>query len=65
MTGSKSTVEHITYEQAYGRSFDDMMRRMPDLGRVQAAIGYQPRHTLDQTLQQIIDHERAALAQAP
>ncbi len=62
MTGSSSTVEHISYEQAYGRSFDDMMRRRPDLTRIREAVGYEPKHTLDQTLQMVIDYEKTQLS---
>ena len=61
MTGSKSKVEHISYEQAYGRSFDDMMRRIPDLTRIRQAIDYQPKHSLEATLRLIIDHERGRM----
>ncbi len=59
-TGSQSKVEHISYEQAYGRSFDDMMRRVPDLTRITQAIGYKPKYGLDATLDAIIEHERKA-----
>ncbi|MCY2925618.1 MAG: GDP-mannose 4,6-dehydratase, partial [Planctomycetota bacterium] len=62
MTGSRSTIETISYEKAYGRSFDDMMRRVPDLGRIEQAIGYKPRHSLTETLNLVIEHERAAMA---
>jgi len=63
MTGSKSQKRYISYEQAYGRPFDDMMARVPDLAKIKRLIGYEPRFSLDQTLQQIIDHERAAKGQ--
>ena len=62
MTGSRSTIEVISYEKAYGRSFDDMMRRVPDLTRIEQAIGYKPRHSLSDTLTLVIEHERAAMA---
>ena len=29
LSGSKSTIEHISYEEAYGQKFDDMARRVP------------------------------------
>ncbi len=58
MTGSTSEKRHLSYEEAYGRPFDDMQMRMPDLGKVERLIGYEPKHTLEQTLQQIIDYER-------
>lgn len=47
--------EFLSYEQAYGRAFDDMMRRVPSLDRIKQAIGFQPQYTLDQTLGLIID----------
>ena len=62
MTGSKSTKTRRTYEQAYGRPFDDMLSRMPDLSKIERLIGYKPTHTLDETLRQIIDYERQQLA---
>lgn len=58
MTGSQSQVEHISYTEAYGRPFDDMMRRVPDLSRIEKAVGYKPKYTLEQTLGMIIDFER-------
>jgi len=56
LTGSNSKKEHISYEQAYGRPFDDMMRRVPCLERINKIIGYEPKTSLDQTLKHIIEH---------
>ena len=61
MTGATSGKTYLTYEEAYGRPFDDMLSRMPDLGKVNRLIGYEPSHTLEQTLQQVIDFERSRL----
>jgi UDP-glucose 4-epimerase len=58
MTGSASTKRYLSYEQAYGRPFDDMMVRLPDLSKIRRLIGYQPRYNLEQTLRQIIEHWR-------
>jgi UDP-glucose 4-epimerase len=58
--GSKSTVEHITYEQAYGQRFDDLPRRVPRLAKIRGAIGFEPRHTLEQIIKSLIDDYRAA-----
>ena len=54
MTGSKSQKEFISYEEAYGRPFDDMMRRVPSLDRVREAVGYEPKVNLTQTLKYVI-----------
>ena len=61
MTGSQSEIKKISYEEAYGRPFDDMLTRKPSLERVNRLIGYEPTVSLDDTLQQVIDFERARL----
>jgi len=58
LTGSKAGKVHLSYEEAYGRPFDDMFQRVPDLAKVRRLIGYEPRRDLDETLRQVIDHER-------
>ena len=56
LTGSSSQKEYISYEQAYGRPFDDMMRRVPCLERINEIIGYEPKTSLEQTLKYIIEY---------
>lgn len=58
MTDSKSSKRLVSYEQAYGRPFDDMMVRIPDLSRVKSLISYQPKYSLEQTLRQVIEYEK-------
>ena len=55
MTGSKSMIQHLSYEEAYGKPFDDMMRRIPCLDRIRETVGYQPKTTLDQMLESVIN----------
>jgi UDP-glucose 4-epimerase len=64
MTGSKSEKRGMTYEEAYGRSFDDMLIRQPDLSKIKRLIGFEPKFTLEQTLQQVIDFERQRMGDA-
>ena len=61
MTGSRSEKRFLSYEEAYGRPFDDMMRRVPCLDRVKEAIGYEPKTRLTQTLEAIIAEKREGL----
>ena len=63
MVGSKSVKKRLSYEEAYGRPFDDMLVRVPDLSKVRRLIGFNPRYDLDQTLRQVIDFERARLGE--
>jgi nucleoside-diphosphate-sugar epimerase len=59
LAGSASRIEHVPYEQAYGRSFDDLPRRVPKLDRIRAAIAFAPRLTLDQIIRSVIDEHRS------
>ena len=54
MTQSKSQKKYVSYEQAYGKPFDDMLRRVPCLDRIRQTIGYEPKNNLEQILQHVI-----------
>jgi UDP-glucose 4-epimerase len=56
LTGSSSPIEHVPYEEVYGEGFEDMRRRTPDIGKIQKAIGYEPRHDIDEILLDVIDY---------
>lgn len=61
MTSSKSPIVTIPYDEAYERGFEDMPRRVPDIGKIRALIGYEPRVGLHDMLSEIIgEAERAA-----
>jgi UDP-glucose 4-epimerase len=62
LTKSKSTKKYLSYEEAYGRPFDDMMRRIPCLDRIRATIAYEPKTGLDEILRQVIAEKREQLA---
>ncbi len=57
LTGSKSTIEHVPYEVAYGRQFDDLPRRVPKLDKVRAAIDFLPRFDLGQIIAAVMGDE--------
>jgi len=50
MTGSDSQIILVPYEKAYKDGFEDMMRRVPDLLKIERAIGYRPSMDLDEIL---------------
>lgn len=56
MTGSKSRKEFVPYERVYGKPFDDMMRRVPCLKRIEEMIGFEPKMSLEKTIQSVIDY---------
>ena len=51
----------MPYEQAYEEGFEDMPRRVPDLSKIRAAIGYEPKLNLEQIIASVIAHARATL----
>ena len=61
MTGSKSVKKFLSYEQAYGRPFDDMMARRPDLSKIKRLIGYEPTSSLAETLGQVVEYEKSRM----
>jgi UDP-glucose 4-epimerase len=56
LTGSSSPIQYIPYDQAYEAGFEDMPRRVPDISKIRALIGYQPRLGLDDIIRSVIDH---------
>ena len=61
MTGSRSKKKHVSYEQAYGRPFDDMMRRVPCLDRIRETVGFEPKVGLTETLESVVAEKRGLL----
>ena len=42
------------FEEAYEAGFEDMVRRIPDVGRLHRLIGWRPRVSLDDTIRRIV-----------
>jgi UDP-glucose 4-epimerase len=61
--GSDSPVVRVPYEDAFGPGFEDLRARVPDLTRIRAASGWRPELDLDQTIDAIAEHQRAAAAE--
>jgi len=58
MTGSESGLVFKPYDEAYEEGFEDMMRRVPDISKIRALIGYEPRADLEDILESVIDYHR-------
>ncbi len=56
--GSASQIRHIRYEDAYGVAFDDLPRRVPDLSKIRAEIGFRARYNLQEIIQSVVDEHR-------
>jgi UDP-glucose 4-epimerase len=49
----------IPYDQAYEPGFEDMRRRVPDIGKIGRAVGWEPTIALAETLRQVVEYEKA------
>jgi UDP-glucose 4-epimerase len=58
MTGSRSDIVKIPYDQAYEAGFEDMPRRVPDISKIKTLVGYAPTVELDEILTRVIEHFR-------
>lgn len=56
MCGSKSKIEYMRYEDAFEEGFEDMMNRMPNLNKINQAIGYEPKLRLDDIISRMIHY---------
>ena len=61
MTESTSEIVLVPYDKAYDEGFEDMPRRVPDLTKIHALVGYRPTLTLDDILRRVVEHTRASL----
>ena len=58
LTGSDSPIVRVPYDQAYEAGFEDMPRRVPDIAKISALIGYTPTVELDEMVTRVIEHFR-------
>jgi nucleoside-diphosphate-sugar epimerase len=58
LTDSDSAITYIPYDQAYEAGFEDMPRRVPDISKIRALIGFQPRIELDEIIRSVIEYTR-------
>jgi UDP-glucose 4-epimerase len=62
LTNSESRIVYIPYDAAYEEGFEDMMRRVPDIGKIGKLIGYEPKIGLDEILTSIVEFQRDKMA---
>jgi UDP-glucose 4-epimerase len=53
-TGDRSKIVHVEYEEAYPDGFEDMERRIPDVSKLERAIGYRPTMKVDLITDRVI-----------
>ena len=73
-TASSSAIEYVPYDKAYEPGFEDMMRRVPCVDKLQALTGFRPQTSLNEIIDRVgaffqpkkegIDRHRVAVASA-
>jgi UDP-glucose 4-epimerase len=52
-TGSSAAIQFIPYDQAYEPGFEDMMRRVPNIDKLQALTGFRPQTPLTEIIDRV------------
>ncbi|MSO95107.1 MAG: NAD-dependent epimerase/dehydratase family protein [Thermoleophilia bacterium] len=58
LTDSSSTIAHIPYSQVYEHGIEDMLHRIPSTEKIRAAIGWEPKQSLEDILGDVVAFER-------
>jgi UDP-glucose 4-epimerase len=56
ITKSSSEIVYVPYDKAYEEGFEDMVRRVPDLTKIQDLIGYKQTVNLPHTIAQVAEY---------
>src|SRR5690349_22658224 len=57
-TASSSAIEYVPYDQAYEPGFEDMMRRVPCVDKLQVLTGFRPQTSLNEIIDRVSEHFR-------
>jgi UDP-glucose 4-epimerase len=63
-TNSNSAIEYIPYDQAYEPGFEDMMRRVPCVDKLESLTGFRPRTPLTEIIDRVAAFFQQKLDQA-
>lgn len=64
-TASSSSIEYIPYDQAYEPGFEDMMRRVPAVEKLQNLTGFRPQTSLNEIIDRVAAYFRQPAAGVP
>jgi UDP-glucose 4-epimerase len=60
-TGSQSEIRLVPYSDVYPQGFEDMARRLPDVSKLERAIGFRPRRPLSEIIADVVAEKRALM----
>jgi UDP-glucose 4-epimerase len=56
--GSKSSIEYMSYENAYQTGFEDLQSRIPNIEKITDSVGWTPKLTLGDIISDVADYIR-------
>jgi UDP-glucose 4-epimerase len=59
LTNSKSQITYKPLSEVYGENFEEPHRRVPDISKINGALGWQPKKSLDEVILEVANHIRA------
>ena len=63
MAHSRSEIHYIPYDEAYEEGFEDMPRRVPDIGKIGRLLNFQPTRSIGEIVQDVITYARREMRQ--
>ncbi len=64
-TGSLSPIEFIPYDKAYEPGFEDMMRRVPCVDKLESITGFRPQTPLNEIIDRVASHMKQKESVSP
>lgn len=64
-TGSSSPIQFVPYDRAYEPGFEDMMRRIPSLEKLERLTGFRPATPLESIIDRVAEHTAKKMSVAP
>jgi UDP-glucose 4-epimerase len=58
---SASPIVHVPYAEAYGQEFEDMQRRVPDIGKLARLTGFVAKYGLHEIIADVAEYQRQRL----
>lgn len=62
LTGSRSEIRFVPYDEAYQPGFEDMDRRVPSIEKISGLVGYKPKVKLREIVGRVIEFRQQELA---
>jgi UDP-glucose 4-epimerase len=56
LTNSNSQITYKPLTEVYGENFEEPQRRVPDISKINRAVGWQPKKSLDEVILEVADH---------